>query len=299
MTREIIEVKDLSVTFGRFQALNRVSFKLKSDAGVVRLIGPNGAGKTTLIHSILKQQKFQGILNLNCSIAYCPDMPDFEAQFTPIEVLKQTLYLKDEPLVLGKIEEILEKVGLKKAVMRPTGGFSRGMKQRLGIAVALIQDPDIIFLDEPTSALDPLGRKEVLSLIKKVSREKVVVVSSHILSDIQNIADNLLVLNEGNLLYRGSSKNFLEDYNREAVLKLGNSQQLQYTVTSLKKAGINAVLNSEQGVIVFPKEVINSVFKMILDTQLTVLFCGVDENGLDRAFENIVKFGPKYREALK
>lgn len=288
MDKTLLAVDKLTVKFGKFKALDAVSFALPADAGIVGLIGPNGAGKTTLIQTILRQNRAQGKLTVNCKIAYCPDMPEFEKQYTPVEVLAQALYLKGEKIERQKILDILKRVGLSQALERPNGGFSRGMKQRLGIAVALVLDPEVIFLDEPTSALDPLGRKEVLTLIKEIAKEKVVVVSSHLLVDIQNIATNLLVLNEGHLLYQGKTNDFLATYDRLAVLKLEAKDLLRAT-QYLKKAKIKVTVAKEEASLYFEKENLAKVMQLVLAYQLKFSFCGIDDNGLDRAFENIVQ----------
>ena len=288
MDKTLLAVDELTVKFGKFKALDAVSFALPADAGVVGLIGPNGAGKTTLIQTILRQNRAQGKLTVNCKVAYCPDMPEFEKQYTPVEVLAQALYLSGAKFERQKILDILKRVGLSQALERPNGGFSRGMKQRLGIAVALVLDPEVIFLDEPTSALDPLGRKEILTLIKEIAKEKVVVVSSHLLVDIQNIATNLLVLNEGHLLYQGKTNDFLATYDRLAVLKLEAKDLLRAT-QYLKKAKIKVTVAKEEASLYFEKENLAKVMQLVLAYQLKFSFCGIDDNGLDRAFENIVQ----------
>lgn len=288
MDKTLLAVEALTVKFGKFKALDKVSFVLQANAGVVGLIGPNGAGKTTLIQTILRQNRAQGKLTVNCKIAYCPDMPEFEKQYTPVEVLAQALYLNGAKFERQRVFAILKRVGLAQALDRPNGGFSRGMKQRLGIAVALVLDPEVIFLDEPTSALDPLGRKEILTLIKEIAKEKVVVVSSHLLVDIQNIATHLLVLNEGHLLYQGKTKDFLATYDRLAVLKLEANDLLRVT-QYLAKAKIKVTVVKEEASLYFEKENLAKVMQIVLAYQLKFYFCGVDDNGLERAFENIVQ----------
>lgn len=288
MEKTLLAVDALTVKFGKFKALDTVSFALQADTGVVGLIGPNGAGKTTLIQTILRQNRAQGKLTVNCKLAYCPDMPEFEKQYTPVEVLAQALYLSGAKFERQKVFAILKRVGLAQALDRPNGGFSRGMKQRLGIAVALVLEPEVIFLDEPTSALDPLGRKEILTLIKEIAKEKVVVVSSHLLVDIQNIATNLLVLNEGHLLYQGKTNDFLTTYDRLAVLKLEANDLLRAT-QYLAKAKIKVTVVKEETSLYFEKEDLEKVMQIVLAYHLKFSFCGVDDNGLERAFENIVQ----------
>lgn len=206
----LLEVEGLVKKFGDYTALDNVSFSIGERTGVVGLIGPNGAGKTTLISSIMGLIKIDSgrISYNNNRLNYCPDMPAFEEYLRAWEVLSQVTALNG---VKSKFtyDQLLLKVGLLEHKDRLVGGFSRGMKQRLAIAQCLSTDPDILFLDEPTSALDALGRKKVLDIIEELSKERLVVVSSHALYDIYEVCDSLLVINKGKLLYEGSVNDFV------------------------------------------------------------------------------------------
>ncbi|EGQ2788253.1 ABC transporter ATP-binding protein, partial [Staphylococcus pseudintermedius] len=224
----LIHVNNLSIHFGDFIALEDITLTFKKTNGVIGLIGPNGAGKTTLISAIIGQLKFhKGFVNVNHEdVAYCPDVPSFESFLTPKEVLEQTIRLRGKPVknYKKKILDVLKDVDLTKSQNKLVGGFSRGMRQRLGIASALVLDPKIIFLDEPTSALDPFGQKDVLQLVDKVAKNHVVVISSHNLKDVEKIAKEIIVLNEGRLIYKGNLNSFAEEKQKLAIIEFSDSK---------------------------------------------------------------------------
>lgn len=195
---------------------------------VYGLIGPNGAGKTTLL-SILAGLRAadagQVVVNVPASrIAVCPDAAEFEPWLTAGEVLGQSMALRgnrprtkaDKSAQDTKMRETLDLVGLAEASNRRTGGFSRGMKQRLGLAAALVLEPELIILDEPASALDPAGRADLLTLVANLAGTRTVIFSSHILADVQRVAHTVGVLDAGRLLFQGSAESLIESCLRPA-----------------------------------------------------------------------------------
>lgn len=177
------------------------------DRGVTAIIGPNGAGKTTLftiITGLIRQDS--GTVTIAPEIgriAYCPDTPTFERWLTASEVLDQSAALARHHSNVSNAA-ILGQCGLAEAGTRRVGGFSRGMTQRLGIASTLVIDPRLMILDEPTSALDPVGRREVLALLQRLGTERAVVLSSHSLADVEKIADTVIILAKGRVVYQGT-----------------------------------------------------------------------------------------------
>ncbi len=182
------------------------------------LVGPNGAGKTTLL-SILSGVRRAGSGTVHLEIgrerlAICPDVPEFDPWLTAYEVVDLSLALAGGGQPSGTVLTSLRTAGLQDSAGRRIGGFSRGMLQRLGLACALVTDPDLLILDEPMSALDPAGRAEVLNLIAAMRGRKTVIFSSHILADVQRIADQVGILRDGRLLYQGPTADLIERYLR-------------------------------------------------------------------------------------
>lgn len=246
---EIAKIKNLTIKFKKFKALDKVTFNIEKNNGVIGLIGPNGAGKTTLINTILGQLRANigEVLVKQNEIAYCPDVPNFEPFLTPQEVLEQTLQLNGKKVndFKEKIESVLISVDLKRHSKKWSGGFSSGMKQRLGIASALILEPKLMFLDEPTSALDPFGQQDILNLVKKISNERVVVISSHNLNDIEKIASDLIVLNKGELIYNGSLNEFIKKDEDYMYIELKNKKVTTNILNIMKNRNINGSLYAD------------------------------------------------------
>jgi len=185
------------------------------------LVGLNGAGKTTLLSIIAgTRHADRGSVSVAVDrrqIAVCPDVPDFDSWLTAAEVLDLARSLvapATPPAVRGAAEvtTALRTVGLADAANRRVGGLSRGMLQRLGLACALVGDPELLILDEPMSALDPAGRADMLSLVAAMRGTRTVIFSSHILADVQRVADQVGILRDGRLLYEGSTRELMDTY---------------------------------------------------------------------------------------
>ncbi len=189
---------------------------------VYGLVGPNGAGKTTLLDLITGLRHADaGTVDLQISpsrVSLVPDVPEFERWLTAAEVLGLSGSLVGRAPTRSRVTEELHRVGLSDSADRRVGGFSRGMSQRLALAAASISDPELVLLDEPSSALDPGGRAAVLDLIAEWSVRATVVLSSHILSDVQRVADTVGVLRAGHLISQGPLQQLLDTHVRPSWL---------------------------------------------------------------------------------
>jgi ABC-2 type transport system ATP-binding protein len=222
----LIDMTGVTVRFGDFLALDQVDWTI-SGVGVIGLIGLNGAGKTTLIHAMLGLQPVAaGAVRVPigpAAIGYCPDTPGFEPWLSAREVLEQSMAIgpnRAMPADRQSIDATLAAVGLERHAHRRVGGFSRGMSQRLGIAAALVREPEVLILDEPTSALDPEGRAMVLALIRQLGRRLPVVFSSHLLADVEDLADRLLVLHHGRAVFAGETESFQAAHTAPPTLRV-------------------------------------------------------------------------------
>lgn len=202
-----LEIKNVTKSFKGKIAVNNFSMELQAGE-CVGLIGPNGAGKSTLIKvisDITNPTAGEVLLNgikiskMKSEIGYLPQYPNFFHWMTARETLTfmgQLSGLKKEELSKS-IPKMLEKVGLKEEENAKVSTFSGGMKQRLGIAQALLHKPSLIVMDEPVSALDPIGRREVLNLIKEIKKDTTILLSTHILSDAEEICERFVIIKDG------------------------------------------------------------------------------------------------------
>lgn len=212
----VLEVKEIHKSFGSKKVLDGVSFSVPENC-VFGFIGRNGAGKTTTMRAVLGlletdggeidvcgQRVSYGNTPTNGCIGYLPDVPEFYGYMNAREYLALCGRITgmDRGDVKKRSSGLLELVGLDKESHR-IKGYSRGMKQRLGIAQALINRPKLLILDEPTSALDPVGRKEILDIISAAKEQTSVIFSTHILSDVERICSRVAFLEGGKTAFEG------------------------------------------------------------------------------------------------
>lgn len=214
---DILTLSHVSKSFGGAKVIDDLSFSVP-DHGVFGFIGENGAGKTTTMKMILGLLRADGgeiLVNgekvrfgrspANRFIGYLPDVPEFYGFMTPpeyLELCRSVAEMRRED-IRRRSGELLELVGLS-GVDKKIRGFSRGMKQRLGIAQALLTEPKLLICDEPTSALDPVGRREILQVLSSVREQTAVLFSTHILPDVERICDRVLLLHKGKAAMQGS-----------------------------------------------------------------------------------------------
>lgn len=229
---DALKIDNLHKSFGKNTIINGLSMSIPENT-IFGFLGKNGAGKTTTMKMILGfLKKDEGSIEVfgeevsfgqsktNRFIGYLPDVPEFYGYMTAKEYLNLcgaiTGLSKNE--IENKSEELLELVGLRD-VNKRISGYSRGMKQRLGIAQALLNSPKLLICDEPTSALDPLGRKEILDIILKIKDITTVIFSTHILSDVEAICDHVVVLDKGKNVLEGSIDQ-LKNIKRKNTIKI-------------------------------------------------------------------------------
>ncbi|MBN2341046.1 MAG: ABC transporter ATP-binding protein [Deltaproteobacteria bacterium] len=225
----MVDVRNVRKTFRigffrkRVEAVRGVSFSVEKGE-IYGLLGPNGAGKTTTLKTMMGLISADGgsiqLLGKDASshrsrenIGYLPEHAYFHEYLTPVELLDfyGKLYGMSQKSIRDKQSALLEKVGLTDAAKRPLKKFSKGMLQRVGLAQALLADPELLILDEPMSGLDPIGRKFVADLIVELNRSgKTILFSSHILSDVERLCSRVAILRKGEKVAEGRLEDLLK-----------------------------------------------------------------------------------------
>ena len=211
----LLEIKNVSKQYPKTLALDQFSAELT--CGLYGLLGPNGAGKTTLISiittllspssgTVLYNGKPVGGRDYMKLIGYLPQYPRFYKDFTAQEFLLYMAAMKglDTKYAPTRVAELLEQVNLSEHKNKKIGAFSGGMRQRLGIAQAILNDPEILILDEPTAGLDPKERVRFRNIISKLSSDRIIILATHIVSDVECVAKEVILLKEGKLLHKAS-----------------------------------------------------------------------------------------------
>lgn len=216
----MLKINQLHKSIGSNKILEDINIDV-SEGMIYGFIGHNGAGKTTTMRAIVGLTKFNAgeiIINgksysdkvdIVNTIGYLPDNPKFYLYMTALEYMAYVGQYSNQK----KIKELLERVGLNKAMNKSIGSYSKGMNQRLGMAVAMVHSPKLMIMDEPTSALDPAGRVELFDMIKELRDQgSTIMLSTHILDDIEKVSDKIGIISDGTMLREGKVDEILADY---------------------------------------------------------------------------------------
>jgi ABC-2 type transport system ATP-binding protein len=302
----VIETKNLTKIYSsksfskqKILALNKFSFNVEGGE-IFGLLGPNGAGKTTLLKVLLGiifstegEAKVFGAnisdINLKLKIGYLPENHRFQYYFTAEQILYyygKLSGMKKSQLKV-RIDELLKLVNLEQWKKTKIRKFSKGMMQRLGIAQAIINDPELVFLDEPTDGVDPIGRKEIRDIMLDLkSKGKTVFVNSHLLSEVELVCDRVAILNKGELIKEGSVEDIISesegfvfitsDLNDEIV----NNLLLNYKVTLQGKNRFKQNTNDITE--------LNNLIDFLRQNRIMIQNISKDKNTLENMFINLI-----------
>jgi ABC-2 type transport system ATP-binding protein len=210
----MISLKNISKHFGHTKAVQNISFDAKKGE-IIGFLGPNGAGKTTtmrmilgLLHPSSGQVKVNGLnpvdnrLKIVSSIGYLPENNPLYLDMKVKEYLSMVAGVK-KVTSEEEVVSIVKDVALESKYNSKIEELSRGYRQRVGLASALLSDPSILILDEPTSGLDPIEQDKIKTLINKISKNKIIIFSTHILSEVEDISNRLIIINNGEMVFDG------------------------------------------------------------------------------------------------
>ena len=296
----MLQITGLTKRFGEKEVLRGVELSVP-ERSIFGFIGKNGAGKTTTMKAVLGllrpdrgsifvngEPVVYGQTATNRYIGYLPDVPEFYSFLNAREYLTfcgEITGMERRELIKRR-EELLELVGLGKEQHR-IQGFSRGMKQRLGIAQALLNRPKLLICDEPTSALDPIGRRDILDVLLAAKEETTVLFSTHILSDVERVCTELAFLNEGVVCRKGTISEMKKHYrSEEYLLETETEEELQRLLRMLP-----ADQQAEGNRLVFREREIRlpAVLRLLSEENIQVLKLERREPSLETLFMEVVE----------
>jgi len=278
--KKILSVKNLNKSFGEFKAVNNINLQV-NQGDIYGFLGPNGAGKSTTLRMILgliKPDSGEILINgksnsgsnrnFLTSIGALIEKPDFYKNLSAYDNLK-ILYKMSKLKDINRISDVLKEVDLWDKKNQKVGGFSQGMKQRLGIAQTLIHQPSLIILDEPSNGLDPQGQSDMRSLILRINQEMgiTVIISSHILSEIEKISNRMVVINKGEKIVEGNVQELMQN----ELLKVSfKSENLDSIALFLKKQSIDFESSNDSIVANINEENIPLILKKMVDENISI-----------------------------
>ena len=278
--KKILSVKNLNKSFGEFKAVNNINLQV-NQGDIYGFLGPNGAGKSTTLRMILgliKPDSGEILINgksnsgsnrnFLTSIGALIEKPDFYKNLSAYDNLK-ILYKMSKLKDINRISDVLKEVDLWDKKNQKVGGFSQGMKQRLGIAQTLMHQPSLIILDEPSNGLDPQGQSDMRSLILRINQEMgiTVIISSHILSEIEKISNRMVVINKGEKIVEGNVQELMQN----ELLKVSfKSENLDSIALFLKKQSINFESSNDSIVANINEENIPLILKKMVDENISI-----------------------------
>lgn len=261
-----LKIENLSKSFGEVKALNHMSFTFTP--GVYGILGPNGAGKSTLINLITNniarqegqifwngREILKGNKEYRKVLGYMPQQQGYYEDFTAGAFLMYMAHLKglDRRTARSRSQELLHIFNLESARNKRIGGFSGGMKQRLLLAQALLNDPELLILDEPTAGVDPQERIHIRNYISQIATNRIVLLATHIVSDIEAIAKEILLLKSGNVIESDTPGRLIEKvrkyvWNVEIAEAELPDMQARYLISNLRKneKGLSLKVISEE-----------------------------------------------------
>ena len=230
----MIELQNLVKDYGSLRAVDNINFQIK-EGEILGFLGPNGAGKSTTLKMITcfltptdgniqigELNVYEHSKEIRKMIGYLPEHNPLYLEMTVFDYLKfvsEVREIKPEHFK-STLQKTIKKCGLSEVISRPIKTLSKGFRQRVGIAQAIIHDPKILILDEPTSGLDPNQIIEIRELIKELGREKTLIISSHILEQVEAVCDRIIIINKGKIVGQGTTEDLRKDHQRKAKLSL-------------------------------------------------------------------------------
>ncbi len=298
-----IEVKNVSKIYGEQKALDNVSFTVEPGQ-IVGFLGPNGAGKSTMMKIITcfipqteGQIKVCGFdvteqsIDVKRHVGYLPEHNPLYLDMYVKEYLDFTAGVYKIPNKRERIKEMVEMVGLTLEQNKKIGALSKGYRQRVGLAQAMIHNPDVLILDEPTTGLDPNQLEEIRNLIKRIGQEKTIMLSTHIMQEVEAICDKTIIINKGVIVANDKTKELQKQQSKSIILTVEFDKEIDKGQLS-RIDGVSNVLNKKNNSWVLEiasDKVRNNIYQFAMQNDATVLSIQTETQSLENVFKNLTK----------
>ena len=304
----MIQLQNLTKDYGTLRAVDHINFDI-NEGEILGFLGPNGAGKTTtlrMITSFLKPtsgninvENFdidKDSIEIRKLIGYLPERNPLYTDMTVFDYLKFVSDIREINNFKKRLKEVIELCGLHGIIQKPIKSLSKGYKQRVGIAQAIFHDPRILILDEPTSGLDPNQIVEIRELIKELGKEKTLIISSHILQEVQAVCDRIIIINNGKIVADGSTEELQASFHNKTKLILeliAPENELPQIVENMQDITINRITPKGEGKLRLEIEFDSAldkradIYKFIKSTDWVLLEMVRDNISLEAVFRNL------------
>lgn len=297
-----IKVEKISKIYGEQKALENVSFEIRKGE-IVGFLGPNGAGKSTMMKILtgyISQTSGNGKI-CDLDINEKPEATKGKTGYLPEHnPLYLDMYVTEYLEFIAKIfrvdpshiNEIIEKTGLKKEQHKLIGSLSKGYRQRVGLAQALIHNPEVLILDEPTTGLDPNQIVEIRHLIKDVGKEKTVMLSTHIMQEVEAICDRVIIINKGQIVANKTIDELRKTAGNKKIITIEFNKKVgEQDLLNIKHASEVIKIDNNQYQIISDSKVDlrPMIFDFAVQNKLTVLHMNVEQQKLESIFQNLTK----------
>ena len=291
-----IKVKQLSKSYNNQLALNNISFEIEKGE-IVGFLGPNGAGKSTLMKILttyIRANEGDALVNgfnvmnqikeVQKNIGYLPEHNPLYLNQYPKEYL--SLNANFYKVNKARVEEVIEMTGLQNETHKKIGDLSKGYRQRVGLASAILHDPKVLILDEPTTGLDPNQLEDIRSLIKDLGKNKTVLLSTHILQEVEAMCNRVLIINKGNLV---ADQSMLTTKSKKQVVKF-NTAVNDDIINELDELVKFERLNNQKFCLTFNEDVNNAaelIFDFAVDKNLKILQLEEKQDNIEQLFKKL------------
>ncbi|MEA4840323.1 MAG: ATP-binding cassette domain-containing protein [Bacteroidales bacterium] len=287
--RSLVELRNVTKYYEDQKVLDNINITIKEN-DLIGLIGSNGSGKTTLLSilcGLITDMDGELIKEKNIKIGALIDEPIFYSHLSAFQNLSLIAQIKGLKNI--DIEYLLEQVALKECKKKKYRDFSLGMRQRLGIAAALINNPEIILLDEPTNGLDPYGIREIREIIYTLHQSgKTVLISSHVLSELEQICTSIILLEKGCILFSDNKETFLEKSGNVIVIYSNNIHLINELLKKLDEVESTQVFSNSISVSFKTRMTIESTKRLLEQQGLNTIDIEIKENKMENALFNLI-----------